>query len=116
MNTDPGCELCEAARYTHWYHEDDVCWIADCEICAVPMVVWRGHGTEPPAADLRHMRDRLAEVGDLRFGPGAWELDEVMRQIPDHFHAHCRDAEWHRLRNVRPMSRYTGVGGSRVER
>ena len=39
--SDGGCELCEAARLTTWYHEDDVCWVADCEICAVPMVVWR---------------------------------------------------------------------------
>ena len=37
----PGCELCEAARYTHWYHEDDVCWVADCEVCETPMVVWK---------------------------------------------------------------------------
>ena len=40
--------LREAARITPWYHEDDICWIAECEICEVPMVVWRHHGTEPP--------------------------------------------------------------------
>ena len=39
--------LCAADRITPWYHEDDVCWVADCEICATPMVVWRWHGTEP---------------------------------------------------------------------
>ena len=50
-----GCELCEAARLTTWYHEDDVCWVADCEICAVPMVVWRTHGTDPPEPDREHM-------------------------------------------------------------
>ena len=22
------CELCEAARLTPWFHEDEVCWIA----------------------------------------------------------------------------------------
>ena len=49
------CDLCEAARITPWFHEDDVCWIAECEICAVPMVVWRCHGTEPPAERLEHM-------------------------------------------------------------
>ena len=37
---DPHCELCEAAHLTTWYHDDEVCWIADCEICDVPMVVW----------------------------------------------------------------------------
>ena len=31
-----GCDLCEAARITPWFHEDELCWIAECEICAVP--------------------------------------------------------------------------------
>jgi len=25
------CELCLAERVTEWFHEDDVCWIAECE-------------------------------------------------------------------------------------
>ena len=57
-----GCDLCEAARITPWYHEDDICWIAECEICATPMVVWRGHGTEPPAEELAHMHEQLARA------------------------------------------------------
>ncbi|NNE72800.1 MAG: hypothetical protein HKN26_03985 [Acidimicrobiales bacterium] len=113
---DPSCELCEAARFTHWYHEDDVCWIADCEVCSVPMVVWKPHGTEPSAADLAHMLACLTRVGEQRFGAEAFTIDREMRQIPTHFHAHCRDAEWFRLRQVRRMSRYTGVGTDRVER
>src|SRR5687768_13724069 len=55
-----GCELCEAARFTAWHHEDDVCWVADCESCDLPMVVWKRHGTEPPAAEHEHM---LATLG-----------------------------------------------------
>ena len=51
---DDNCDLCEAARITEWFHEDDICWIAECEICATPMVVWRSHGTEPPADALAH--------------------------------------------------------------
>src|SRR2546429_2834889 len=43
-----GCDLCRAARITPWYYEDEICWIAECEICEVPMVVWRYHGTTPP--------------------------------------------------------------------
>ncbi len=113
---DPDCELCEAARYTHWYVEDDVCWIADCEVCSVPMVVWKPHGTDPSEADIEHMMRRLSEVGDARFGEGGWTIDRVMRQIPNHFHAHCRDPRWHQLRMSRPMSRYEGVGAERVER
>src|SRR5205085_1876650 len=50
-----GCELCEAARITPWHHEDEVCWVADCEICDVPMVVWRRHGAQPPDPAVDHM-------------------------------------------------------------
>jgi hypothetical protein len=82
------CELCRALRVTPWYYEDDVCWIAECEICAVPMVVWRSHGTEPPSTDLAHMHARLREVADAHFG--AIYIDDHMRQIPDHYHAHGR--------------------------
>lgn len=89
-----GCELCEAARLTPWYAEDEICWVADCEICGVPMVVWRRHGAAPPAADLAHMEAVLRGVADRRFGEGGWTLDRVMRQIPDHFHAHARDPGW----------------------
>ncbi len=88
------CDLCEAAPITTWYHEDAVCWIADCEICQVPMVVWRSHGAEPPADALSHMLDRLRAIADARFGVDGWFLDREMRRIPDHFHAHARDPDW----------------------
>ena len=88
------CELCQAARVTTWYHEDDVCWIADCEICAVPMVVWRTHGTHPPEDEREHMVAQLGRVADAVLGEGTWSVDGTMRQIPDHFHAHARDPDW----------------------
>lgn len=92
------CDLCEAARLTPWYFEDDVCWVADCEACDVPMVVWRQHGTDPgPAAD--HMLERLTAVAEARFGPGGYRVDRTMRQVPDHFHAHARDLQWWRRRH-----------------
>jgi len=62
------CMLCRAERITPWYHEDERCWIAQCEICEVPMVVWRSHGVEPPAADLDHMLTRLREVARKEIG------------------------------------------------
>ncbi len=37
---------------------------------------------------------RLTEVADRRFGAEGWSIDRVMRQIPDHFHAHARDPNW----------------------
>lgn len=88
------CDLCEAARMTTWYHEDEHCWIADCEICHVPMVVWRSHGAEPPDDARTHMLTELERVGTDRFGVDGFTIDAVMRQIPDHFHAHARDPHW----------------------
>jgi hypothetical protein len=94
MSPLAGCDLCEAARLTTWHYEDDICWVADCEVCGVPMVVWRSHGAVPPADALDHMLARLAEVADRALGAGTWHVDRVMRQIPDHFHAHARDPRW----------------------
>jgi hypothetical protein len=85
------CELCTAAHITPWYHEDEICWIAECEICEVPMVVWRQHGVAPPPDDLAHMHARLHEVAATHFGP-IW-IDDLMRNIPDHYHAHGRPAD-----------------------
>jgi len=65
-----------------------VCWIAECEICAVPMVVWRWHGVTPPADHLTHMHARLRDVATAQIGE--YWLDDHMRNIPDHWHAHAR--------------------------
>ena len=87
---DDTCVLCAAERITPWYHEDDVCWVADCDICATPMVVWRWHGTDVPEADLAHMLARLADAADGVFD--GHYVDDNMRNIPGHFHAHARPA------------------------
>jgi hypothetical protein len=89
-----GCELCEAARMTTWHYEDELCWIADCEVCDVPMVVWKQHGPEPRPDEVETMLGHLAQVADRQLGAGTWSFDRVMRQIPDHFHAHARDPMW----------------------
>jgi hypothetical protein len=83
-----GCQLCEAARITPWYHEDEICWIAECEICEVPMVVWRFHGVTPPPEHLDHMLAKVREVAAARLGDAY--VDDHMRNIPDHWHAHAR--------------------------
>ncbi len=84
----PGCDLCEAARLTRWHHEDDVCWIADCELCDVPMAVWRSHGTEPPDDELAHMLAQLSRAARDVFRE--FHVDTVRRNIPGHWHAHAR--------------------------
>jgi hypothetical protein len=83
-----GCELCEAARLTTWYFEDDLCWIAECETCFVPMVVWRTHGSEPPPEVRSALLDRLAQVMEQQ--GVVHVVDEQRRTIPDHWHAHAR--------------------------
>ena len=43
---------------------------------------------------VEHMLAELGRVADARLGAGVWSFDRVMRQIPDHFHAHARDPNW----------------------
>jgi len=88
---DPRCDLCAAERITPWYYEDDLCWIAECEICAVPMAVWRHHGLPTPA-DEAAMQARLRAVANERLGPEGkkWYFDGNRRNIPDHWHTHAR--------------------------
>ena len=85
-----GCELCEAAVVTKRYYEDETCWIADCEICLVPMVVWRIHDATPSPEVKRQLHDALAFVADEEFAATTWSIDDHMRNIPDHYHAHAR--------------------------
>jgi len=84
-----GCDLCRAARITPWYHEDEICWIAECEICAVPMVVWRSHDANPPDRVKAELHARLASVVQAHFTFEHY-VDDNMRNIPDHYHAHAR--------------------------
>jgi hypothetical protein len=83
-----GCELCEAVRFTTWYHDDETCWIADCDSCAVPMVVWRRHDPSPPDEVKAEMHRVLGIVAES-LGRPYW-IDDRLRSIPDHYHAHAR--------------------------
>jgi len=80
------------------------------------MVVWKPHGINPTAHDVAHMLDQLSAAGRTRFGDADFSIDRDMRTIPDHWHAHARDADWFRNRTARPLSRYNSVGGPRIER
>jgi hypothetical protein len=84
------CDLCEAAALTTRYLEDELCWIADCEICVVPMVVWRVHSATPSDEVRDAMIERLRVVADEVLGVDGWRVDDHMRNIPDHYHAHAR--------------------------
>lgn len=84
---DPYCELCEAAKISPWFYEDERIWVPECIICGVPLVVLREHGLGT-AADNAYMVAKAQEL----FGADCY-IDPVMRLIPDHKHFHVR---WHK--------------------
>ena len=73
---------------TAWHFEDDECWVADCLVCATPMIVWREHGL-PDAGLEQTLLARLSEIAADRYPQGYW-IDGERRRIPDHWHAHAR--------------------------
>jgi hypothetical protein len=83
------CELCEASPFTRWFHSDDLCWIAECDSCGVPMVVWRVHDPSPPPDVRAALHERLAAVVG-EHSPDRFWIDDTLRSIPDHYHAHAR--------------------------
>jgi hypothetical protein len=85
----PTCELCEAAPITDWFHEDEECWVAECESCSVPMVVWKRHDPSPPDAVRARLHAALAAVVAEHYDY-EHTVDDVLRTIPTHYHAHAR--------------------------
>jgi len=83
-----GCELCKRERLTQWFHEDDICWVAICKTCGVPMIVLKRHTMEPTEEELRH----LEEVVRRLFGDTA-RVRKTQRKIPDHLHWHIELSE-----------------------
>lgn len=86
---DPDCELCEAAVLSERFHDDDLCWIAECESCSVPMIVWREHDPAPPDAVKSQLHALLTVVVAEHFDGEIW-IDDNLRSIPAHYHAHAR--------------------------
>lgn len=91
MAANDDCLLCRAERLTPWQHEDEECWIADCLVCATPMIVWRTHGL-PEARLESRLLETLARAAADRYGPEGYWIDEERRRIPEHWHAHARPA------------------------
>jgi len=85
------CPLCTAEHVTRWFSEDEICWVALCKTCSVPMVVAQKHGADVPPAVREHMITCLREAADVYFGGvRPYELDTEMRAIPGHTHFHAR--------------------------
>jgi hypothetical protein len=85
------CLLCHAERITAWHFEDEECWVADCMVCATPMVVWRTHGLPDPHQEALLIA-HLERVAAARYGDEGYWLDRERRRIPDHWHVHARPA------------------------
>jgi hypothetical protein len=83
------CDLCEAAPLTQWFYSDEECWIAECESCFVPMVVWRTHDPQPDDATKQRLWARLETVMGEQCS-FEFYIDDNLRSIPDHYHAHAR--------------------------
>ena len=93
------CDLCRALKLTPWFWEDEICWIAECEICETPMVVWRYHGTAPPAEHVAHMRERLTEIATAQLGElGRRSHAQHPRPLP------CARPPQGRLLRLRPQA------------
>jgi hypothetical protein len=89
VDDDTRCELCEATPFTEWFHSDERCWIAECDSCGVPMVVWRRHDPAPPAEVRDELHAKLTAVMEA-LDAGPFWIDDTLRSIPDHYHAHAR--------------------------
>jgi hypothetical protein len=87
--TSESCLLCRAEKITEWFHEDDDCWIAECTQCSLPMVVWKEHDARPGDDVKATLHARLAEVVARDWAFDHY-VDDHMRMIPDHYHAHAR--------------------------
>lgn len=74
---------------TEWFYDDELCWVAECESCSVPMVVWKRHDPNPPEEIRVELFHRLAAVVEEHFEMECW-IDDDMRSIPHHYHAHAR--------------------------
>jgi len=53
------------------------------------MVVWRVHDPDPPPSVRDELHERLRHVVEGRSSDPFW-IDERLRSIPDHYHAHAR--------------------------
>ena len=77
------CLLCKAEKLTHWYHEDELIWIADCVKCKTPMVVIKNHTMDLSSKEFNYILKVIEEL----FGQNVY-IRREQRQIKDHLHWH----------------------------
>ena len=80
------CQLCDREQLTHWYHEDNICWICECKTCHSPLVVLKAH-RKPIKNELEHMLNKSREIFNLE----THAFDFNQKKFKDHFHFHVRE-------------------------
>lgn len=84
-----GCELCKREKINDVYYEDDVVWITVCKTCQCPLIVIKKHIADPTQSEKHYCINKAMKVcGRMFRGPVL--VDEKMRTIKDHWHAHLR--------------------------
>jgi hypothetical protein len=75
------CELCELKKISTWFFESKEYVIVECDMCGIPMVVFRSHEEVPPEL----YEKAKAKCREL-FGEVYFRMHRG--SIPDHPHFH----------------------------
>ena len=85
------CELCIKEHITEWFHEDVLCWIAECNSCRPDIiVVHQHHKKDFDPIEIDCIEKEAEKVANKQFGSGNWKFDFARRKIPNHAHFHIR--------------------------
>ena len=82
------CSLCEAKKLSHWFHEDERVWVAECITCHDRMLVFKKHNINLTKDDHQY-----AELIFSHLWPNwqdIYRLDKNQKAIKDHPHFHLR--------------------------
>lgn len=90
MTARAECELCRAEIITPRFFDSERFWIALCISCNEPLAVAVEHVSVIDGGTYLQMAGELEEVARQFFTGRRFFIDNVMRQIPDHYHMHAR--------------------------
>jgi hypothetical protein len=88
---EPACPLCNPPRpRTRLFVATQHYWVVRCNICRVPMVVYREHIPEEaiPFEQLQSMRDHLTGAVSAWHPGQDWQITDETVHAPGHVHWH----------------------------
>lgn len=77
------CPLCILEHKTKVFYENDLFIVLDCLTCKVPMYVWKKHKFPTTKQKISMYSDAQQRFPDRK-------LSLIRRNLPKHFHFHCR--------------------------